>query len=320
MAPLDCTEIAVKHTHYTQKSAPCRSAGHFIRRAPGRIASVSLMVIVAWVLSIGFAAAEESAKSFFAPLQRKLIGDGFDAGRIAAIYQNGQVAFESRSVSTYFLHSEANINYKRMTNLLLIMEARTYMRSQAEALRQAQGRFGVDPEVITAIILVETKFGRYLGKQSILNILSTMATLTDREPREHLWTQLPVERRFSREQYNKKADQKAAWAYKELKAFLTYTEQHQVDPITVVGSYAGAMGIAQFMPSNILAYGRDGNGDGRINLFEDADAIHSIANYLKQYGWLPGIDRDKAYKVIYHYNHSSYYVETVLDIADRLKE
>jgi membrane-bound lytic murein transglycosylase B len=146
-----------------------------------------------------------------------------------------------------------------------------------------------------------------------------MASLTETQPREYIWEQLPVDRRFSRTDYDRKADQKAVWAYKELKAFLTYTDLHQIDAPTVIGSYAGALGIAQFMPSNILAYGQDGDGDGRIDLFIDADAIFSIASYLKNYGWKPGINREQAYKAVYHYNHSSYYVNTVLKIVDLLE-
>ena len=65
--------------------------------------------------------------------------------------------------------------------------------------------------------------------------------------------------------------------------------------------------------------GWDGNNDGRINLFDDADAIASIAYYLKKHGWRPGIDRQQAKKVIYHYNHSQRYVEAVLKISDLLK-
>ena len=138
-------------------------------------------------------------------------------------------------------------------------------------------------------------------------------------PREYLWKQLPKDRRFERSQYDQKADQKAEWAYRELKAFLTYTAQHDIDTVSIKGSYAGALGIAQFMPSNILAYGQDGDGDGRIDLFNDADAIISIANYLKHYGWKPGLKRDQAYKVVYHYNHSKYYVDAILKIADLLE-
>jgi membrane-bound lytic murein transglycosylase B len=89
--------------------------------------------------------------------------------------------------------------------------------------------------------------------------------------------------------------------------------------VTVRGSYAGALGLAQFMPSNILAYGKDGNGDGRIDLFDHADAIFSIASYLKHYGWKPGIDDKKAYSVVYRYNHSKYYVNTILKIRNLLE-
>jgi len=91
------------------------------------------------------------------------------------------------------------------------------------------------------------------------------------------------------------------------------------DPVKINGSFAGAMGIAQFMPSNIEPLARDGNNDGKIDLFDDADAIASIAYYLKKHGWRPGIDRQQAEKVIYHYNHSKRYVEAVLKISDLLK-
>ena len=78
------------------------------------------------------------------------------------------------------------------------------------------------------------------------------------------------------------------------------------------------MGISQFMPSNILLFGQDGDQDGTVDLFVHADAIMSIAKYLKNYGWYPGIDREKAGKVVFHYNHSQYYVDAVLKIRDLL--
>jgi membrane-bound lytic murein transglycosylase B len=268
--------------------------------------------------SVVTACAQEPPLLFDA-LQQRLVADGFDVQRIKQIYANEEVAFEVKGVTAYFQHNEATLNYDRMTQNNWIKEARAYMGEHAQSLDQAEKKFGVDPRVITAIILVETKFGRYLGKRSILNTLSTMAAISEPKPREYLWGQLPEERRFSRAEYDKKADQKAAWAYKELKAFLTYTDLHQIEPTSVIGSYAGALGIAQFMPSNILAFGQDGNGDGRINLFEDADAIFSIAGYLQHYGWKPGIDRPKAAKVVYNYNHSKYYVDAVLKIVDLLE-
>lgn len=291
-----------------------KASSHTYRRRA--ILSAILFLTVAICTT---AHAEDPTATFFNALEQRLIDDGFDARRIKDLYGNDAVSFEARGVTAYFQHNEATLDYNKMTKRSWIREARAYMQENTDALSRAEKKFGVDPRVITAIILVETKFGRYLGKRSILNTLSTMAALTDPEPREYLWAQLNEKSRFTRSQYDQKADQKAEWAYKELKAFLTYTDLHKIEATNVVGSYAGAMGIAQFMPSNILAYGQDGDGDGRIDLFLDADAIFSIASYLKNYGWKPGIDRDQAAKVVYHYNHSTYYVDAILKIVDLLQ-
>ncbi len=265
-------------------------------------------------------AADKETEGFFEPLIQRLIEDGFNPDHIRQLYSRAdEVYFESRGVSLYFLHNEAKLDYNKMTKRSWIREARVYLKNHAESFKAAEAKFGVDPNVITAIILVETKFGRYMGRRSILNTLSTMAVLTQPEQREYIWEKLPKERRYSRNQYDQKADQKSSWAYRELKAFLTYTQHHGIDPVQIKGSYAGALGLAQFMPSNILAYGKDGNGDGRINLFDDADAIFSIASYLRHYGWKPGINDKQASKVVYHYNHSKYYVDTILKIRDLLE-
>ncbi len=286
---------------------------------PFRQTIIAAITLICCLAATGAAGADDTAAAFFDTLQKRLIADGFDAKRIHQLYQSDEVAFEARGVAAYFQHNEAKLDYNKMTRRTWINEARAYMKEHEQTLATAEQKFGVDPKVITAIILVETKFGRYLGKRSIINTLSTMSALTEAAPREYLYDQLNRKTRYDRTAYDKKADSKSDWAYRELKAFLTYTELHKVDAISVVGSYAGALGIAQFMPSNILAYGKDGNGDGRIDLFEDSDAIFSIASYLKHYGWKPGLDRDQAFKVVYHYNHSKYYVNTILKISDLLE-
>lgn len=280
-----------------------------------------VLALILWLFGVlpSSVVAQDAENDFFKELQGRLIKDGFDPQLIKTIYADEKVFFESKGVSLYFLHNEASLDYKKMTTKSWIRECKAYMVEQASSMEKAQKQFGVDPKIITAIILVETKFGRYVGTRSIINTLSTMASLTEAPSREYLWGKLPKKKRYERNRYDQKADKKSIWAYKELKAFITYTSQHQIDPISVKGSYAGALGIAQFMPSNILAYGKDGNGDGRINLFEDADAIISIASYLKHYGWKPGLDKKKAFKVVYHYNHSKYYVNTILEIAELLE-
>ena len=152
-----------------------------------------------------------------------------------------------------------------------------------------------------------------------MNTLSTMAALKEPDARNRFWEMIPKAKRIPRKQFEKKADRKSGWAYRELKAFLTYAYQQGLDPAEVPGSIAGAIGYAQFMPSNILAYGKDGNNDGSVDLLNHADSMASIAYYLKRHGWRPGISRAKAEKVIYHYNHSEYYVNVILKIANLLK-
>ena len=278
-----------------------------------------VLVILSFIFPVTGSSAFQPDSQFYDSLQQRLIADGFDAERVKRLYRNQAVCFEAHGVTAYFQHNESRLDYDQFTKRAHILQAKEYMRRHAEILSRAEKRLGVDPRVITAIILVETRLGTFLGNRRIINTLSTMASLTEAPAREYLWEQIPSERRFSRTDYDRKADQKSSWAYRELKAFLAYSELHEVDAPSVIGSYAGALGIAQFMPSSIMAFGMDGDGDGRIDLFNDADAIFSIANYLKNFGWKPGINREQAYKAVFQYNRSKYYVNTVLKIVDLLE-
>jgi membrane-bound lytic murein transglycosylase B len=282
----------------------------------GRMAVISLGVAAILALHLFQAHAEVDHYSI---VKERLVKDGFDRAWIDQVYGASGVQFEAKGITSYFTHNEATLNYDQFTSRKHINNARRYMSEHAEALKSAQEKFGVDPEVITAIILVETKLGTYLGRSTIFNNLSTMAVMSETAQRKDIWIALPEDRRIEKADFEKKADRKSTWAYKELKALLTYAQREKIDPGSINGSYAGAMGISQFMPSNILLFAQDGNQDGRIDLFNHADAITSIASYLKHYGWKPGLTKEAAGKVVYHYNHSKYYVNTVLKISNLLK-
>ncbi|SLM31484.1 MltB [Desulfamplus magnetovallimortis] len=256
----------------------------------------------------------------FNDLKNRLAKDGFDIQTINSIYDKPSVLFETKGVSLFFVHSEGKLDYDQFLSKKSINSAKQYLKSHAGDLENAQKIYGVDKTIITAIILVETRLGTYIGNRKVINTLSTMAALSDPAKREILWRSLPDDRKMEKSAFEKKADKKSAWAYEELKALLRFTSKEGVDPVSIKGSYAGAMGISQFMPSNVLTLAKDGNGDGKIDLFTHADAIHSIANYLKNYGWEPSINRQKAHKVLYQYNHSNFYVDTLLKISDRLKD
>lgn len=263
------------------------------------------------------AAAEDNS---FKLLKQRLISDGFDKVMINKIYNNAEMKFNSKSVSSFFMHNESKLNYGRFTSAKLISNARKYKKKHAKDLLMAEKDYGVDKNIITAILLVETKLGKYTGKSVVFTTLSTMAALHDPLAKKKLWEDMPKKNRLSMDAFNKKVQKRSKWAYNELKAFIKYTARESIPPFKVKGSYAGAMGFAQFMPSNILTLAIDGNSDGKVDLFNHTDAICSIANFLRRYGWRPGIDRKQAGKVIYYYNHSKYYVKTILDIADILKK
>jgi membrane-bound lytic murein transglycosylase B len=278
-----------------------------------------------WMLILPFIAAAQAKATietndhYFESVQKRLIKDGFDSEKIKRLYRRPQVFFESKGVTVFFTYSEAKVDYDQFANDWSIRKAQKFMQTHQEDLHRAEKAYGVESQVITAVLLVETGLGSSVGNWSTLNTLSTMASLREPEARNGLWKTIPSSKRIPRKQFEKKAKQKSSWAYKELKAFLTYAYQQGLDPAEVPGSIAGAIGYAQFMPSNILAYGKDGNNDGSVDLHNHADSMASIAYFLKRHGWRPGISRKKAEKVIYHYNHSEYYVNVVLKIANLLK-
>lgn len=259
------------------------------------------------------------SSTYFNSLQKRLIGDGFRPEKIRQIYNQTGVAFEPKGVSLFFVHRESKLNYGQFTDRQSLDAANAYLQQHEEALSRAEAEYGVDKHVVTAILLVESRFGKYIGKRSALNTLSTMAALADPGVRKSFWQYMAENHRISRKGFEKKADSKSRWAYLELKELLKYAAHEGVNPAAIRGSYAGAVGLPQFMPSNILKYGGDGDQNGSIDLETHADAIASIAKYLKGHGWRPGLTRSKAKKVIYRYNHSSYYVNTILEIADLLK-
>lgn len=285
------------------------------RRRASRILVLAAATVCLWASA---ATTQENA-DHFAALRQKLMADGFSAESITQIYSRPGVFVEADGVSRFFIHTEAKLNYDQFSAPESIERAQRYLQENLAVLGSAEATYGVDKRVITAILLVESRLGTLSGNRSALNILSTLAALTDPAFQEAFWRIIPPERRITRERFDERVQKRAEWGYRELKALLRYAQREGIDPATIASSYAGAVGYAQFMPTNILAYAQDGDQDGRVDLLAHADAIASIANYLKRHGWQPGIGREKQEKVIHAYNPSSYYVNAILKVADLLK-
>jgi len=133
-----------------------------------------------------------------------------------------------------------------------------FMKRNKKVLVQAYKKFGVQPEYITAIIGVESYYGLFMGNYPVFDTLSTLA--------------------FEENRKNK-------FFKNELKEFLKLTKKNKQNPKSINGSFAGAIGLAQFMPSNFKRLAVDFNKDNKVDLNNEVDAIGSVANYFQKSGW-----------------------------------
>jgi membrane-bound lytic murein transglycosylase B len=150
----------------------------------------------------------------------------------------------------------------RFVNSRRINRGVQFWQEYAADIARAEKQFGVPAEIIVAIIGVETEYGRNMGNFNVLNALATIGFYGERR------------REFFRS---------------ELEQYLLLARENHLDPTSMRGSFAGAMGIPQFMPSSQRRWAVDFDGDGRIDLRNSPiDAIGSVANFLKSHGWISG--------------------------------
>jgi len=160
---------------------------------------------------------------------------------------------------------------QRFVNYIRIKRGVKFWRQNAKALKRAADKYGVPPQIIVAIIGVETIYGRNKGNIRVLDALTTLAF-----------------------HFPRRAD----FFRQELEHYLVLTREEGLNPLAQKGSYAGAMGIGQFMPSSFRNYAVDFDGDGKRNIWTNYDdAIGSVANYFHRFGWQTGQPVIKATQV-----------------------
>jgi membrane-bound lytic murein transglycosylase B len=275
------------------------------------------LVTVVW----GMVAVASAAAKDFDALQRRLVAEGFPAQQVARIYSSEPPTLQFKMVATMFKLRESKLNYDQFLEPAAINRALEFLRAQRANLSQAERRYGVDPYVIAALLLVETRFGDYTGRTPTLAVLSTYALMDQKGYRDRVWALVePADRaRLGRSAFDDKLLRRSKWAYQELCALLRWTNANPQEVKRLQGSLMGAIGLPQFIPSTLEHYGADGDHDGIIDLFQAADAIMSIARYLQSLGWSRASSTAEREKIIYQYNHSRPYVDTILGIASRLR-
>ena len=264
----------------------------------------------------------------WSPVIDRLVTDGFDEATVRTLFSRPEVTFEPSPMSSKLIElieNGARVSsdnprdvYECYLKENVIAQAHAYLQENTELLENAKNKYCVPKEIIVSILLVETHLGDSVGAKRAFNTLASMALSTDLEIiRPYLPKKLihPKNEDFARTICRQKAD----WAYTEHKALLLYSYQSGFDPLTFLSSIYGAIGLCQFLPSNILPYGVDADHDGRIDLFTKADALYSIGNYLREHGWKCTMDKGSERQVILRYNKSSTYANTVLAVAQKLK-
>lgn len=252
------------------------------------------------------AAGAEVQPVAFVELQQHLIRSGLAPDYVHRVFQDERTAFLPQVVTKIaYLKKEKKADYSHFLQPAVVAKGRRFLETHQAVLDEAQRRYGVAKEVIVAILTVESDLGQVTGKYLVFNVFASLAVMDTPEVINDLNLDRGLMDRLRR---------KAAWGRSELAAFLNYCHQNRLDPFSIKGSWAGAFGFSQFLPSSLLRCGQDGDRDGRVNLFCFEDAIFSVANYLQKAGFR--LQQKYTWsRAVYSYNHSDAYVETVLLLA-----
>lgn len=255
----------------------------------------------------------------WAYLAEKLRQDGISESQIRAVYSDPRMPRFS-FIPFKLRPREPHSMYKNFRSEDKLKVGREFLGRNARTFGQAEKIFGVNRHVVAAIILIESHAGRVFGRELVINRLSRLASIA--EPTNILlnYRQLSAEDPdVTFDAVKQRAEYLEDTFYPEVRALFKLRRERQVDLFTLRGSSAGAFGMPQFLPTSFLRFGVDGNRDGTVSLFQEADAIWSTANFLSHFGWRDGANIDHKRRVLWKYNRSEAYVDTALDVAEQLQ-
>ncbi len=239
----------------------------------------------------------------------------FDSTTIRKIFFDQRLEKMSVIVNRNVNNKEIKRNYDEFLSSYSIHLANRFSRKWRTLLAKASQKFHVDQEILVAVLLVETGFGNILGRYPIVSVYSSIIVENSKQQKcllKYLNGCMDT-KSLSR------LGEKSRWAKKELKALIKISESSNRSLFRLKGSYAGAFGIPQFLPSSYLKWGYDSDRNGSVNLFLFPDAVYSTANYLKAHGWQKGLHLESNRDVVWKYNHSRLYVDTIFKIAQKVR-
>lgn len=249
-------------------------------------------------------------------LVRLFQDSGFDRDYLKEVFRDPRLKYIPGITRRNVINTEDAANYEQFLSPAAIDMARKFARRWRTRLKNACRNFGVDKEIVVAILLVETSLGECLGDDNIMSVYASI--VLDNHGMRRKKMEKTLGGGPSRKENLKRLEKKVKWARGEMAALLKMKRDMNVNIYGLRGSYAGAFGIPQFLPTSYLRWGHDGDGNETVDLFYIPDAILSVVNYLKEHGWKKGLHNKENEKVLRRYNNSSVYVKTVLEIAKKL--
>jgi membrane-bound lytic murein transglycosylase B len=277
--------------------------------AQRRFSWVAAAVLILAAVQVGWAAPgrAEAAPVAYVGLKYDLVRHGLDKGYVFRTFDDPRSQFLPDVVRKIaFLRKESPEIYAKFLTPAVAAQGRAYLAAHQATLNRAAAQFGVAPEVIVAILTVESDLGNNTGNYPVFNVFASLAVMDSPEIIRDLDLDSAGRDRLGK---------KAAWAQRELRVFLEYCASHRLDPFSYSGSWAGAMGFCQFLPSSLTSCGISASGKRPVDLFIHDDAILSIACYLHKSGFQRQ-NRASWRQAVYGYNHSDAYVDTVITLAE----
>jgi membrane-bound lytic murein transglycosylase B len=254
-------------------------------------------------------------------LVEKLVADGVERARVVEAFGDPRVAPFTGLDFSPATRRESRALYRRFLRPATLAAAHRCRVRYAEAFEAAERAHGVSADIVAAIIFIESGCGRNTGSNLVLYRLARLAMANEPENLQRNLARYTDGTGIDPEtaaQIRAQARYLEDTFYPEVRALFAVAERMGVDPLAIRGSGSGAFGTPQFLPTSYLAYGVDANGDGRVSLYDTEDAAASCASYFAGHGWRPGLSTKQRRAVVWEYNHSSAYVDTVLALAARI--
>ncbi|MCX8071748.1 MAG: lytic murein transglycosylase [Candidatus Binatia bacterium] len=289
----------------------------------GNTPTLRLFVCVLAGLQIFTTPCPARARGGWDYLLERLIRDGEPRSEIEAIFTDPRMPpFQKLEFAPERRPEPAGL-YRGFLRPQSVAQLRQCWYTYRAEIEAAERRTGVPGTLLVSLLHVESRCGQNTGGHRILFRLARLAMAG--EPNNLRWNLalwLDGPRRAADDLAAKLASRARYLEdtfYPEVRATLELARRWRVDPLELRGSTAGALGWPQFLPSSVLRFGRDGNSDGRVDLFDPADAALSAAEYLRAHGWTMGATSDEQRQALWHYNRSRSYGDTLLALHRRLQ-